>query len=664
MTHESAFKRVKKLREILNEANRQYYDLASPTISDREFDRLMEELISLERDYDLHHPTSPSARVGGGLSKHFDVVKHPVPMLSLSNSYNEQELRDFDKRVRQVLGDRSFTYFVELKFDGMALRLRYENGELVLGATRGNGQQGDDITTNVKTLRDIPLQLHGDYPSVVEIRGEAYMEHEAFVRFNKSRQENGETAFANPRNATAGSLKLQDSSLVAKRPIRFFAYDLLLEDNETLTHDARMHKLSDWGLRVCEERGVCTNIEEVLSKVSNLETRRKSLPYDTDGVVIKINEDVYRQELGNTAKAPKWAIAYKFEAEQAQTVINDISLQVGRLGTITPVAELEPVLLAGTTVKRASLHNEDEIKRKDIRVGDYVIIEKAGEIIPQVVQVVDLKTTKRGQSFRMPDHCPACASKLVRQEGEVAWKCINTLCPPQIRIKIEHFASRGAMDIDGLGEAVVDQLVSADLIKTYADLYTLEHNDLVKLDRMAEKSAANLIEAISESKKQVAERVLFGLGIRFVGATVAKDLIAAFGSIHKLAEASTEEIANIHGIGNKIAESVREFFDQPANLETIHRLNSYGLQMETTVRDTVESKITGQTFVLTGSLPTLSRNEATALIEKHGGKVTGSVSKNTDFVLAGDAAGSKLDKAMKLGVTVLKEEDFFRMISL
>lgn len=660
MTHQEAEIRVAKLRIELNEANRLYYDLASPTLSDREFDRLMEELIALENEFGLLDPASPSVRVGGGISKLFDVVEHPVAMLSLMNTYNEQELREFDRRTRDILGSKNFSYFVELKFDGMALRLRYESGRLVLGATRGNGRKGDDITSNVRTLRDIPLQLSGEYPEIFEVRGEAYMEHEAFARFNETRQENGDAAFANPRNATAGSLKMQDSSIVAKRPIRFFAYDLLTDKSST--HSSRMDNLIEWGHRVCEHRWNCKNIDEVLELVQKMDRERKQLPYDTDGMVIKVNEDIYREELGYTAKAPKWAIAYKFEAEQAETVINDITLQVGRLGTITPVAELEPVLLAGTTVKRASLHNEDEILRKDIRIGDHVIIEKAGEIIPQVVQVVNINAGNRGAVFSMPESCPSCSSKLIRYDGEVALRCVNPTCPPQVRIKIEHFSSRDAMDIDGLGEALTDQLVTAGLVSTYADLYTLTVDAIIDLDRMAQKSADNLINAIQNSKTQPFERVLYALGIRFVGVTVAKDLARAFGSMHALADASAEKIASVHGIGDKIALSVRAFFDQDENKALIMRLDEYGLQMKAESTQSLGNSLEGKTFVLTGTLPTLSRKDASDLIEKYGGKVTGSVSKNTSFVLAGEAAGSKLDKAGKLGVNVINEADFFRMI--
>lgn len=663
MNSENAEKRVLELRKVLDKANRFYYDEASPIMSDSEFDRLMDELVQLETKFNLIDETSPSVRVGGSVSKNFEVIDHPTPMLSLANTYNEQELVDFDRRVKDIIGTKTYSYFVELKFDGMALRLRYEKGRLVLAATRGDGRKGDNITSNVRTIRDVPLTLTGNYPDVAEIRGEAFMEHAAFARFNENRVENGDLPFANPRNATAGSLKLQDSAQVAKRPIRFFAYDLLLDNPSDLnTHERRMEALSQWDQRVCDLRWHCNDVNEVLKIIDEIRELRPKLPYDTDGVVIKVNEDEFREELGNTAKAPRWAISYKFEAEQAETVINEITLQVGRLGTITPVAELEPVLIAGTTVKRATLHNEDEIKRKDIRVGDRVIIEKAGEIIPQVVQVVDQSNPNRNNTFEMPTHCPACDSELIRLPDEVAWRCVNPECGPQVRIKIEHFASRNAMDIDGLGTAVVDQLVSAKLISNYADLYKLQAEDIIQLERMAEKSAQNLISSIEASKSQPFERVLFGLGIKMVGVTVARDLAKAFGSLNALRAANEDEIAAVHGIGEKIAVSVKAFFSHPQYNRIVEELVAVGLQTETEQPQHESVLFEGLTFVLTGTLPTLSRKDAADLIENNGGKVTNSVSKNTSYVLAGESAGSKLDKATKLGIPVIDEADFFRMI--
>ncbi len=663
MTHEEASLRVAQLRDLLNRANDAYYLDAAPILSDREFDALMEELLRLEADHGLGTPDSPSARVGGAVSSKFEVVTHPVPLLSLSNTYNEAEVRDFDRRVRDLLGHSDFSYVAELKFDGMALRLRYEDGLLVLAATRGDGEKGDDITQNARTIRDIPLRLRGNPPPVLEIRGEAFMERQAFASFNLQREENGETVFANPRNATAGSLKSQDSRTVAKRPIRYFAYDMVtVKPDPELTHAWKLVMLDQFGFRVSNQSRTCATIDEVIERIHEIDEMRHSLPYDTDGVVIKVNEDKYRDPLGNTAKAPRWAIAYKFEAKQAQTRINDITLQVGRLGTITPVAELEPVFLAGTTVKRASLHNEEEIHRKDIRVGDIVVVEKAGEIIPQVVNVVNTDASGRSAPFKMPQTCPACDSRLVKSDEEVAWKCVNPGCPPQVRIRVEHFASRDAMDIDGMGEAVVEALLWNGLIHTYADLYTLKKEQLLAMDRMGEKSAVNLINAIEASKSQPFERVLYALGIRFVGETTAKDLARGLGSVAAIRSADIETISRINGIGPKVASSVAAFFADETTSALVDRLIGYGLQFEVSENEQRGDRFTGETFVLTGTLPTLTRNEAESLIEKNGGSVSGSVSKKTSYVLAGESAGSKLDKARALGINIIDEAIFFRML--
>ncbi|MCH8557771.1 MAG: NAD-dependent DNA ligase LigA, partial [Balneolia bacterium] len=560
-------------------------------------------------------------------------------------------------------GHSDFSYNAELKYDGMALRLRYENGKLMLAATRGDGTTGDDITANVRTVDDVPLRLKGDYPDVVEVRGEAYMELKAFDEMNRRREEEGESVFANPRNATAGTLKLQDPTIVATRPIRYFAYDLLFEESdEKLTQSEKLKLLKSYGLPVCDIHTVCDTIEDVSKLIEEWDEKRHSYPFETDGAVIKVNQEKFRDTLGQTAKAPRWAIAYKFAAEQAITTIKDITLQVGRLGTVTPVAELEPVQLAGTTVKRASLHNEDEIRRKDIRPGDRVMVEKAGEIIPQVVSVVNPDAEDRQEPFSMPSNCPACGSELARIEDEVALRCNNPACPPQVRIRIEHFASRTAMDIDGLGEAVVAQLVEEGLIETYADLFTLNTEDLIPLERMAEKSAQNLVGAIEASKKQPFERVLYGLGIRFVGNKVAKDLARSMGSVDAIMNATEEELSAIDSIGPRIASSVVSFFKNDENRETIRRLREYGLSFEAKQAEVASSVLEGFTFVITGTLPTLKRKEASDLIEQNGGKVTGSVSKKTSYLLAGEDAGSKLDKAKKLGVTILDENQLFEMI--
>ena len=662
MDKTTAHKRVLELRMLLNQANDAYYDQAQPFMSDQRYDELLKELQALEKSYGLEDPDSPSIRVGGSVSSEFESVQHPVPLLSLDNTYNEEELNEFDQRIQKILGHSNYHYLVELKFDGASIRLRYEKGTLVLGATRGDGQKGDDITKNIRTVADIPLQLEGDYPEVVEVRGEAYMEKEAFARLNQRREDEGLTVFANPRNSTAGSLKMQDPKEVAKRPIRFFAFDLLFEDGISRNQNQKLELIRSFGLPANEYPTLCGSIAEVHNTISVLDQLRHELPYETDGVVIKVNEESLRETLGTTSKFPRWAIAYKFQAEQATTKIRDISLQVGRLGTITPVAELEPVLLAGTTVKRASLHNQEEIQRKDIRIGDLVLVEKAGEIIPQVVEVLP-NQSDRGPEFQFPEHCPACGSKLIKYEGEVAWRCIQLSCPPQIRIKIEHFASREAMDIEGMGESMVDLLVSEGLIKHYADIYELTKEHLLPLERMADKSASNLIQSIEKSKQQSFERVLYGLGIRFVGKTVAKDLAKAFGSLDRLQAASLEQLLEVDAIGPRIAESVIEFFENPRYQEILDSLKNHGLQLEMVQAEKESSKLEGKIFVLTGTLATLSRKEASDRIEANGGKTSSSVSKKTDFVLAGEAAGSKRTKAESLGIPILSEDEFLALIS-
>lgn len=663
MNKQKAKKRVEELRELLDKANKAYYQDAQPFISDKEFDDYLAELKKLEEEYDLIDPKSPTQRVGGEPSSDFETVEHPVPLLSLDNTYNEDELNDFDRRVRDILEHDNFTYLVELKFDGAAIRLRYENGDLALGATRGDGESGDDITRNIKTIKDIPLHLDDNFPDIAEVRGEAYMEREAFVRLNEHREEQGLNPFANPRNSTAGSLKMQDPREVARRPIRFFSFDLLTDDTDAeITQYQKMKLLNKFGLPVCEHFKQCSNIKEVHTQIDEWENLRHDLPFETDGVVIKVNEEKYRDTLGTTSKAPRWAIAYKFEAQQATTTLQDITLQVGRLGKITPVAELKAVELAGTTVKRASLHNEDEIHRKDIRVGDRLVIEKAGEIIPQVISVVNPDRVDRSPRFEMPQHCPACDEKLIKLGEDVDWRCINPECPPQVRQRIEHFASRDAMDIDGLGEAVVDQLVSEQLISNYADLYDLTKEQLLPLERMAEKSAQNLIDAIEESKSQPLDRVIYAMGIRFVGKTVARDLANGFKTMETLMDANEETIEKVDSIGPKIAQSVVEFFNQAHNRNIVAKLRNHGLNLVMEEQQQASQKLEEKTFVLTGSLSSLTRKEATQLIEKHGGKTTSSVSGNTDYLLAGDSPGSKYDKAQELNIPILDQDTFLDLI--
>lgn len=664
MTKEAAEIRVNELKDLLVQANRAYYQEAQPFISDREFDEALNELKKLEEQFGLQTADSPTQRVGGEPSSIFPTVEHPQQMLSLDNTYNEEELMDFDRRVKNILGNTQYSYAVELKFDGASIRLRYENSVLVLGATRGDGTQGDDITKNIRTVRDIPLKLSKEFDQTLEIRGEAYMEKEAFVRLNEYRDEQGLPSFANPRNSTAGSLKMQDPREVSKRPIRFFAFDLILpEADNSRTHAEKMDLLRDMGIPVCGHFEVCSSIDKVFKTIEKWEPLRKDLPYETDGVVIKVNEERYHEELGTTSKFPRWAIAYKFEAEQAATLLESITLQVGRLGKITPVAELKPVQLAGTTVKRASLHNEDEIKRKDIRPGDSVVIEKAGEIIPQVVSVVNPDREDRAEPFSMPEKCPACGEKLAKLGDEVAWRCVNPECPPQVRERLAHFASRDAMDIEGLGEAVVELLIIQGLITTYADLYTLTKEELLPLERMAEKSAQNLIDAIKKSKNQPLEKLIYALGIRFVGKTVAKDLAGHLTSMDAIMNASVEEMTAIDSIGPKIAESVHSFFSTEKNRKLIERLRQAGLTFTFEKENAVSSALQGKKIVLTGSLPTYTRKEAKTLIEKHGGKTTSSVSKNTDYLLAGESAGSKYNKAVKLNVPILSEEEFKKLLN-
>jgi DNA ligase (NAD+) len=664
MDQAAAANRIMDLRRQLHEADRAYYDLAQPFISDRTYDEMMSELVHLETEFNLQEPDSPSLRVGGRINKKFNQVQHPQRMMSLSNTYSEEEIDQFDRRVRDNLGHSDYTYVIELKFDGMATRLRYENGVLMLGATRGDGSTGDDITDNVRTVRDVPLRLTGnDFPDILEVRGEMFMEKDAFAKLNQEREENGEEMFANPRNFTAGTMKLQDASVVATRPIRFFAYDAIFDGRKDLNQLSKLQMLKSWGLPVHPKTVHCIDINSVHEVIKKWDSERHDLPFETDGAVVKVNEDRYRDTLGNTAKAPRWAIAYKFEPEQAKTRLLDITLQVGRLGTITPVAELDPVLLAGTTVKRASLHNEEEIHRKDIRVGDLVLVEKAGEIIPQVVERIEELGVVRSNMFKMPADCPSCGHALVKLPDEVAHRCLNPECPPQVRNRIEHFASRQAMDIDGMGESMVDQIVSAGLATSYADIYDLNYDDLIKLDRVADKSVSNLLLAIEASKKQPYEKLVFALGIRHVGATVARDLALHFPDIEILTKASIDELTNINSIGPRIADSVTLFFNEPANIEIVERLKRAGLTTTGSAPVVESSILEGKTIVITGTLPTLQRSQAEELIRLHGGKTSSSVSKKTDMVLAGEAAGSKLDKATQLGVQIVDEATFLQIIS-
>ena len=659
-------RRAEKLRKELLEHDHRYYVVAEPTISDEQYDSLMHELQLIEQQYpELQTLDSPTQRVGGAPTKAFPVVTHDPPMLSLSNSYSEEEIRDFDRRVRELLGGETPTYTTELKFDGVAISLKYRDGLFVQGATRGDGTQGDEITNNLKTVRSLPLRLRGDNPSLrtIEVRGEVFMNRDEFEKMNTQRSVNGEKVFINPRNATAGTLKLQDPKLVAVRPMKMFAYALYAPRAKLKSHYDNLQLLRRLGLLVNEHTRKCKTIDEVIEFWKRWEENRDTLPYDIDGVVVKVDSLDHQERLGNIAKSPRWAIAFKFTSRKAQTRLRDIVLQVGRVGTVTPVAELEPVFLGGTTVSRATLHNLDYIRDLDLRIGDTVVVEKGGDVIPKVSAVVESMRPKGTRLFEMPKTCPECGSRIYRPEGEANFFCENSECPAQVRGRIEHFAQRGAMDIGGLGEAVVEQLVSLGLVKSFADLYTLyRHKDtLVALDRWGEKSTQNLLDAIERSTKQPFHRVLFALGIRHVGAGVAQLVADHFPSIAKLQDATEEDLQTVSDIGPKIAESIVNFFREKHNREVIRKLKGAGLTLEMSA-SRERGKLSDTTFVITGTLPTYSREEVKQLIEQHGGRVASSVSKNVTHLLVGEDAGSKLAKAKQLGIPVLSEEELVALL--
>ncbi|QCV54704.1 NAD-dependent DNA ligase LigA [Thermoactinomyces vulgaris] len=662
MKLEEAKKRVLELHDEINEHNHRYYVLDDPAISDAEYDRLMRELMALEEKFpELKTPDSPTQRVGGEPLPYFEKVEHTAPMLSLGNAFDEQDLRDFDERVRKAAGRQNVRYVCELKIDGLAVSVKYEDGRFVLGSTRGDGITGEDITQNLKTIRSLPLRINE--PLSIEVRGEAYMPRRAFERLNRERAENGEPLFANPRNAAAGSLRQLDPKLAARRTLDLFVYEIgQLEGHTVQTHTEGLQFLETLGFKVNPARQTVESVEEMLAFIEKWGKNRPDLPYEIDGIVIKVDELALRKQMGNTAKSPRWAIAYKFPAEEAVTRLLDITLNVGRTGVVTPTAVLEPVSLAGTTVQRASLHNEDLIREKDIRIHDYVVVKKAGDIIPEVVGVLTEKRTGGEKAFSMPEHCPECGSGLVRLEGEVALRCINPECPAQTREGIIHFVSRGAMNIEGLGEKVVTQLFNHGLVLSVADLYYLEKEDLLQLERMGEKSVQNLLEAIEKSKRNSLERLLFGLGIRFVGAKGAKILAQHFKHMDALMEAGMEELLALDEIGPKMADSVVTYMEKPEVRETINRLKEAGVNMEYKgpgadgEKAVASSPLAGKTVVITGTLQKMSRKEATDLLESLGANVTGSVSKKTDLLVAGEKAGSKLDKAKKLDVTIWDEE--------
>ena len=665
----SVQKRIERLREEIREHDHRYYVLAQPVISDQEYDALMKELEKLEADNPgLITPNSPTQRVGADLTKEFKPVTHLIPMLSLANTYNEDELYDFDRRVREGLPEgEKIEYVVEPKIDGASVSLHYIDGYLVTAATRGDGTVGEEITTNVKTIRSVPLKLklNSSLPysfKDIEVRGEIFMKLKDFEKLNKEREEKGEKLFANPRNSSAGTLKLQDPKIVAKRPLNIFTYILisLLEEYESQFENLQI--LKKLGFNVNPEYKLCKNIDEVINACRKLEEKRHSLEYEVDGAVIKVNSLKQQRILGNIAKSPRWAVAFKFKAKQAFTILNKITWQVGRIGTITPVAELDPVFLAGSTISRATLHNIDEIRRKDIREGDKVVIEKGGDVIPKVVSVILEERPKNSRPTQPPKKCPVCKSALYKPPDEVAYYCENTECPAQIKGRLEHFAARGAMDIEGLGTALINLFVEMELLHTYADIYDLKNkrDKLIAIERLGEKSVDNLLSAIEESKKQQFAKVLFALGIRYVGAGAAKKLADHFNSIDELISADEEKIEEVHEIGPSISTSVIKFFSDQHNKKIIERLKKQGLNFSSEKRSVKQNFFTNKTFVLTGTLSSQSREEAGDKIMMFGGKVTSSVSKNTDYLIVGENAGSKLDKAKKLGVAVLEENDFIK----
>lgn len=660
--------KIKALREELEQHNFNYYVLSSPTISDRDFDRMMKELQTLEEAYPAYaDPHSPTQRVGSDLSKEFEQVLHKYPMLSLGNTYSEEEVKDFYERTERALNE-PFEIVAELKYDGTSISLTYENGRLVRAVTRGDGTRGDDVTTNVKTIRSVPLKLRGDsYPPVFEIRGEVLLPWAEFDRLNKEREEQEESLFANPRNAASGTLKQQNPTIVASRKLDAYFYYLLGEGLPAEAHYENLQAARSWGFKIPEVIRKCYTLQDIFDYIAYWNVERKNLPVATDGIVLKVNALRQQKNLGFTAKSPRWAISYKFQAERAVTRLNTVSFQVGRTGAVTPVANLEPVQLAGTVVKRASLHNADIIEGLDLHVGDHVYVEKGGEIIPKIVGVdIESRSLLLGDKVRFIRVCPECGTPLMRPEGEAAHYCPNeTGCPPQIKGRIEHFVTRKALNIN-MGPETVEDLYNAGYVKNAADLYILTMADLLRLERWAEKSARNLLDSLEESKQVPFERVLYGLGIRYVGETVAKRLASAFHSVERLEEASLERLVEVDEIGERIAQSVLNYFADERNREIVARLKVQGLQMIISEEALANrsDKLKGLSIVISGTFTQHSRDEYKAMIEQHGGKNSGSVSGKTDYILAGDNMGpAKLEKAAKLGVKIMNENDFLNMLS-
>ncbi|WP_141992751.1 NAD-dependent DNA ligase LigA [Bacillus sp. B4EP4a] len=660
MDLQAAEKKVLELQTLLNQYSYEYYVMDQPSVPDAEYDRLLRELIEYEEGFpELQTADSPTQRVGGAILDMFEKVEHTTPMLSLGNAFNESDLRDFDRKVRQSVGD-DFSYVCELKIDGLAVTLQYENGYFVRGATRGDGTIGEDITANLKTIKSIPLKLRE--PVAIEVRGEAFMPKKSFESLNKAKEERGEEPFANPRNAAAGSLRQLDPKLAAKRNLDIFLYAIAnFGETGVRSHSEGLDLLDRLGFKTNRERKTCSNIEEVIAYIVEWTEQRPNLAYDIDGIVVKVDSLEQQDELGFTAKSPRWAIAYKFPAEEVITTLRDIELNVGRTGVLTPTAVLDPVRVAGTTVQRASLHNEDLIREKDIRIGDQVVVKKAGDIIPEVVNVLAERRTGEEVEFKMPTECPECNSELVRLEGEVALRCINPKCPAQIREGLIHFVSRTAMNIDSLGEKVISLLFKEELIQDVADIYKLTYDQLIALERMGDKSVNKLLQAIEASKTNSLEKLLFGLGIRHVGSKAAKTLAREFGTMEALSKASREDLTAINEIGDKMADSIVAYFELEEVHALLNELEAAGVNLtfkgpRAVAIEEIDSAFAGKTVVLTGKLHQLTRNEAKEKLEALGANVAGSVSKKTDLVIAGEDAGSKLEKAESLGVMVWDEE--------
>jgi DNA ligase (NAD+) len=664
--------RISQLREQIRHHEDRYYELQDPEITDAEFDSLLRELQALEADHpDLVTADSPTQRVGGRSADLFASVRHAEPMLSLDNAYNEEELAAFDERLRRGLGDFEgpVPYVGELKIDGLGIALQYRDGRLVRGATRGDGTTGEDVTASVRTIKDIPRVLKGGPSGVIEVRGEIYLPRKEFERTNKEREDAGEPRFANPRNAASGAIRQIDPQQVKKRGLRAFLYQVAGTEDMPQTHANLLERLTAWGLPVESHWKALSGIDKVAEYCREWGEKRaataRPLPFDTDGVVVKLDNIALRGRLGTTSKFPRWAIAFKFPPEQAETTLAKIEINVGRTGAVTPFAVLEPVFIAGTTVSMATLHNANEVARKDIRDGDRVIVEKAGDIIPQVVRVVNPDREDRSPRWEMPRQCPRCQSDLVRAEDEAVWRCENTSCPAKLQRGLEHFAARHAMNIEGLGESLIARLIADGLVASYADIYQLTADRLASLERMGKKSAANLVAEIEASKRREVWRVIFGLGIRHVGERGAQALANAFGSIDAIIKASTDRLQGVSDIGPVVATAVRAYFDKPENQKLVKALKDAGLTMEgPIVAGDTPGPLTGKTFVLTGTLPSMSREEATAAIQAQGGKVTGSVSKKTSYVVAGVDPGSKLAKAETLGVLILDEAGFRALLGL